>query len=34
MKELTEKQKAARKLVSDYLGFLTEHEALVDRLVE
>lgn len=34
MKELTEKQKSARKLISDYLGFLTEQETLVDHLVE
>ena len=34
MKELTEKQKTARKLISDYLGFLTEQETLVDHLVE
>ena len=34
MKELTEKQKMARKLISDYLGFLTEQETLVGHLVE
>lgn len=34
MKELTAKQKAARKLASDYSGFLMEQEALVNRLVD
>ena len=31
---MTEKQKAARKLASDYLGYLTEQEELVSRLVD
>ena len=31
---LTEKQKAARRLASDYTGFLIEQEALVDRMIE
>lgn len=32
--ELTEKQKAARKLTSEYLGYLVEQEALVGRMVD
>ena len=31
---LSEKQKAAHKLASDYLGFLTQQEALMGRLFE
>lgn len=30
----SEKQKAAHKLASDYLGFLTQQEALMGRLFE
>lgn len=33
MKGLSEKQKAARKLASDYLGFLVDQEIMVDRLI-
>ena len=32
--ELTEKQKAARRLVSEYLDFLDDQEALVDRIID
>lgn len=32
--ELSEKQKAAHKLATEYLCFLDEQEALVDRLLE
>ena len=31
---LSEKQKAAHKLASDYLSFLTQQEALMGRLFE
>jgi uncharacterized protein YaaW (UPF0174 family) len=31
---LSEKQKAAHRLAAEYLGFLDEQEALVDRLLE
>ena len=32
--EKTEKQKQARKLVTDYLGFLMDQEGLVRRVVD
>ena len=32
--KLSEKQKAAHRLAADYLGYLDEQEALVDRLLE
>ena len=32
--ELTEKQKAARTLISEYLDFLDDQEALVDRIID
>lgn len=32
--ELTEKQKAARRLVSEYLDFLDDQEALVNRIFD
>ena len=31
---LSEKQKAAHRFAAEYLGFLDEQEALVDRLLE
>lgn len=31
---LTEKQQAAHKLASDYLGFLSQQEAMMSRLFE
>lgn len=31
---LSEKQKAAHRLAAEYLGFLDEQEALLDRLLE
>ena len=32
--KITERQKQARMLVMDYLGFLTDQEALVRRVVD
>ena len=34
MKEMTDKQKAARKLASDYNRYLFDQENLVERIVE
>ena len=32
--ELSEKQKAAHKLAADYLSFLSEQEAVMDRMLD
>ena len=34
MKEMTEKQKAARKLAADYSRYLFDQENLVERIVD
>ena len=34
MKEMTDKQKAARKLASDYSRYLFDQENLVERIVD
>ncbi len=32
--DLTDKQKAAHKLASEYLGYLDQQEALVERIID